>query len=857
MKFDLGTSPGHAYALQMDLDRLVESRLLIQANSGAGKSWALRRLLEKTYGHVQQIVLDVEDEFHCVAPETPIVLANGSLIQACELKKGDAVISLNENSGQYESCRVTKISKQIVDEVWELSAALSRSLRATANHKLLVRSSRGSRKWGWMRVCEIKKGDYIAIPDHVPVLERMAWKWQCPKWTRKVDGRLYYRAPSQDSPYRSSIRLPKLNDPRLYKFLGCFLADGHLSKTLSVVHFVDGKRSNREAFSKLAKELFEIEVAPKDHAKKYETWIRNKTLGVFLASLGCQAGRKAKTLLLPPLVMQSPTSLSAAFVKAYQACDGSGKSMVTASSVAAIQLAYLIERTGIHAAIYRKEQRHTTYVENAVLFQINPITEDSNHGHYSTKYALGAKEREAGKDGRMCGLHWVKVKKNVCVCTPTEVIGCYVPPHNNLILGKVPLISHNTLREKYDYVLAGRQGGDCPATPQCAALLARRLLELRVSAIIGIYELKAHERQRFVRFFLEALIDSPRSLWHPCLVIVDEAHFFCPESGRQHGHTESSGAVIDLMTRGRKRGLCGVLATQRISKLHKDAAAEANNKLIGRSALDVDMKRAADEIGFTTREQQHSLRALKPGEFFAFGPAISDEVRRILIGPVKTTHPKAGQRVVMPVPPSHKIKNVLAKLADLPKEADDEVRTTQELRKKIKDLEAALRQQPKPQVIVQKARLDAQALRPYQERENVLRKAVDEATHKLEKISKLGQQLLEQTRSIPDVKLMLGNVPALKPLPSPLLDSEKLPAGTKSRGAVVTSDGRWHKTESSNGSEKLAKVERAMLSVLAQHGACEKPKLAILSGYSARSSSFHNALSSLSSKNFIQRGPRI
>lgn len=60
----------------------------------------------------------------------------------------------------------------------------------------------------------------------------------------------------------------------------------------------------------------------------------------------------------------------------------------------------------------------------------------------------------------------------------------------------------HSLREKYDYVLAGQKGGDCPADCKSAAMLARRLLELNVSAIIDIYELGA-QRQRFVRLFLE------------------------------------------------------------------------------------------------------------------------------------------------------------------------------------------------------------------------------------------------------------------------------------------------------------------------------------------------------------------
>src|SRR5205807_4843057 len=191
-----------------------------------------------------------------------------------------------------------------------------------------------------------------------------------------------------------------------------------------------------------------------------------------------------------------------------------------------------------------------------------------------------------------------------------------------------------TLREKFDYVLAGKDG-DTPADPKSAALLARKLLELNVSAIIDLYELHADERKRFVRLFLDSMIYAPKDLWHPCLVVIDEAHKFCQEKEQ----SEASSAVIDLATLGRKRGYCAILATQRLSKLHKDAAAECNNKLIGRTGLDVDRKRASEELGFTTKEQYLSLRSMAAGEFFAFGPAISPEVIKVQIGSVHTTHP--------------------------------------------------------------------------------------------------------------------------------------------------------------------------------------------------------------------------
>ena len=251
----------------------------------------------------------------------------------------------------------------------------------------------------------------------------------------------------------------------------------------------------------------------------------------------------------------------------------------------------------------------------------------------------------------------------------------------------------HTLRESFDYVLAARSGGDTLADVRTAGLLARRLLELGVSAVLDLYELKAGDRVKFVRLFLEALVDAPRALWHPALVVVDEAHHFCP----QDGAAESAAAVIDLMTRGRKRGFCGVLATQRLAKLHKDAAAEANVKLIGRTGLDVDLRRAADELGFGKAEWPR-LRALRAGHFFAFGPGLSDEVIEAHVGSVSTTHPRPGQRAA-PTPPARaKVTAVLAKLADLPREAEQEAKTAAELKAENAKLRRELAAKPRPPV---------------------------------------------------------------------------------------------------------------------------------------------------------------
>ncbi len=242
------------------------------------------------------------------------------------------------------------------------------------------------------------------------------------------------------------------------------------------------------------------------------------------------------------------------------------------------------------------------------------------------------------------------------------------------------------MRSKFDFVYAGKDG-DAPAESRSAALLAHRLLELKASAIIDLYELPPQERKHFVRLFLESMVNAPKDLWHDCLVILDEAHVFAPEKDQ----SESLGAVIDMASRGRKRGYCLIPATQRPAKLNKDVAAECNNKLIGRASLDIDRKRAAEELGFTTKEQVLSLRDLEPGEFYAFGPAISREVLRVPIGDVQVKPPKRGVLRGRVPAASAKVKQILSKLADLPQEAAQEAKTVAELKKALSAAQGQIR----------------------------------------------------------------------------------------------------------------------------------------------------------------------
>ena len=259
-----------------------------------------------------------------------------------------------------------------------------------------------------------------------------------------------------------------------------------------------------------------------------------------------------------------------------------------------------------------------------------------------------------------------------------------------------------SLREKYDYVLAGK-GGDIPISPRTAELLARKILENNISIILDLYDLKHDEKHRFVRLFIDALINSPKELWAPRIVMIGESHHFCPENGE--GTSEAKDSIIELLEAGRKRGLGTILDTQRLSKLDKSAAAECQNKLFGLTNWDDDRKRAAKELGFSTKEDVLSLRDMEPGEFYAIGPALSRQVVKTQIFKAHTSHPMIGRRSMRTPVATKKIQKVLEKLKDIPQEAEVELRTLAQLKGRIGELEAKIRELskiPKPEVFIQK-----------------------------------------------------------------------------------------------------------------------------------------------------------
>jgi DNA helicase HerA-like ATPase len=204
-----------------------------------------------------------------------------------------------------------------------------------------------------------------------------------------------------------------------------------------------------------------------------------------------------------------------------------------------------------------------------------------------------------------------------------------------------------TLAERFGHLVIDAEDH----TERSLQVAGERVRIHRVSTVLNLEGLDAENQMRRAAAFLGGLFDVARDHWYPMLVVVDEAQLFAPAIAGEvsdEARKLSLGAMTNLMCRGRKRGLAGIIATQRLAKLAKNVAAEASNFLMGRTFLDIDMARAADLLGME-RRQAEAFRDLERGQFMALGPALSRRPLPLVIGPVETSARSSSPKL-MPMP---------------------------------------------------------------------------------------------------------------------------------------------------------------------------------------------------------------
>jgi hypothetical protein len=124
----------------------------------------------------------------------------------------------------------------------------------------------------------------------------------------------------------------------------------------------------------------------------------------------------------------------------------------------------------------------------------------------------------------------------------------------------------------FDVVLLGGDRGDVPLTESSGAAVARLVTQQRASVVIDTSSLMVGQYSRWFFDFASTLFATIRSPLH---LVIDEAHQFMPQAGGGARLDPQAARMLHagnrLMSGGRSRGIAATLITQRPAKLHKDS----------------------------------------------------------------------------------------------------------------------------------------------------------------------------------------------------------------------------------------------------------------------------------------------
>lgn len=389
--------------------------------------------------------------------------------------------------------------------------------------------------------------------------------------------------------------------------------------------------------------------------------------------------------------------------------------------------------------------------------------------------------------------------------------------------------------EGLPFIVFGGEHADVPLEESAGAVLADFVVDQRAPVVFDLSLLSKSAARRFVAAFLERLYHRNREPLH---VVLDEADEWAPQRTSSEG-ARLLGTVQDLVRRGRARGLGCTLITQRPAVLNKDVLTQAEvlfafgmTGVRDVQAIDEWVRLHADDD--QAAEVKASLPSLPRGTAWVWSPGWLDTLQKVEVQRRRTfdssATPKVGEvraepRRFAPVDLAA-LGERIAATVDRAKAEDPKA-----LRARVADLERQL--------------AAAVADRPEPERVEVeVPVLTDDDTDLLRKVTGLLLRITppevvpigehRSRRAEATVRRAEATAPPADAAPPPADTSVRPPDPVPAAAPPRHPDGTV-----------LPKAQRAILTVLAQHGDRTVQQVAILTGYAANGGGFRNSLGAL------------
>lgn len=397
----------------------------------------------------------------------------------------------------------------------------------------------------------------------------------------------------------------------------------------------------------------------------------------------------------------------------------------------------------------------------------------------------------------------------------------------------------------YAIPVFGGEQGDVPLEPQAGALIAKMLVEDRFSAILDVSSFRKEQRKQFVTDFAEELMHRKKTNRSAMHVFFEEAQLFIPQKveGRV---ARMVGAFEDLIKLGRNYGVGASLLSQRPQSVNKDVLNQTECLLAFQMTGPQERKTVEDWI--SDKGVGESIKDLLPslevGEARLWSPQWLRISKTIRILKKKTydasSTPTVGAVIVRPKELSPvDVEKIKTSMADVVKRAEES--DPKKLKNEIARLTREL-QNVKPAVETKEIVKEVFPAKEIEGLTSELAAFRKDYTEKLERIARgfealNGQQTITQFAQAVD--RIVGTTTQARAVPTrtPVQRSAPSPRAQP----PIQSDGPLNKAE------KL--ILRAFY--WTQGEQATPAKIGFYSGYSHKSGSFANTLSSLRSKGLL------
>lgn len=422
------------------------------------------------------------------------------------------------------------------------------------------------------------------------------------------------------------------------------------------------------------------------------------------------------------------------------------------------------------------------------------------------------------------------------------------------------------------YVFGGRAATrDLPLEPTAGELMAQLFIDHRIPMILDMKGWSGGERARFVTAFALYLLAHNDRV--PAHVFLEEADAFIPQRPYK-GEEAMLGAMDRLVRWGRQEGLGVTAVTQRSAKINKDVTTQAETLIAHRTTGPQDREAIDNWIRYHAGDEQRqellsSLPTLPSGTAWVWSPEWLEIFRQVAVRRRETydsaATPKIGEKRVEPKALAEvDVDRLRDRMAETIERAEAE--DPKKLQARIRTLERELTKRPTDVERVVETVTETVEV-------PVLNGQVDKLFTAVADLRDVGERLVTASISIVEAadgitqavdRVRRTDLPAGGRVKQASTGVPRPARGSRESGVAATarpvaappaSPAPSRASAPIDPDARLSKAERTFLAAIVQYpGGRSSKQLAMLTGYSAKSSHFSNTLSKLRSLGLIQPG---